>query len=129
MSLSSPIPRRIFIGGSLALAAAPMLSSSAARAAEAGDLTVGVQDNLVGLDPADLNDTLSQSGCRLMLQGLYGFDPDMKLIPVLAERYTANDAATEFTFKLRSGVRFHDGTPFDAQAVKVNLERVINPEN
>ncbi len=37
--------------------------------------------------------------------------------------------ATEFTFHLRQGVTFHDGTPFNAAAVKVNLERVTNPEN
>ena len=129
MSHNIPIPRRFFIGGALGLAAAPALPPLAARAAENDDLTVGVPVNLTGLDPADVNDTLSQSGCRLMMQGLYGFDKDMKLIPVLAESYQANDSATEFTFKLRGGIAFHDGTPFDAEAVKVNLERVSNPAN
>ncbi|MDQ2803358.1 MAG: ABC transporter substrate-binding protein, partial [Pseudomonadota bacterium] len=83
--------------------------------------------NLTGLDPADVNDTLSQSACRLMLQGLYGFDKDMNLIPVLAESYTADETATEFTFKLRTGVSFHDGAPFDASAVKANFARVTDP--
>ena len=41
----------------------------------------------------------------------------------------ADETATEFTFHLRQGVTFHDGTPFNADAVKVNLERVMNPEN
>src|ERR1700756_3526220 len=106
------IPRRIFIGSSLGLAATAAIHQS--RAAGTSDLTVGVPTNLTGLDPADVNDTLSQSACRLMMQGLYGFDKDMNLIPVLAESYTANDTATEFTFKLHSGISFHDGTPFDA---------------
>ena len=121
------IPRRIFIGSSLALAASASVRPS--DAAGTSDLTVGVPTNLTGLDPADVNDTLSQSACRLMLQGLYGFDKDMNLIPVLAESYTANDTATEFTFKLRTGISFHDGAPFDAAAVKANFDRVTNPAN
>ncbi|MBV9656272.1 MAG: glutathione ABC transporter substrate-binding protein [Acetobacteraceae bacterium] len=129
MTLLPPIPRRFFIGGSAALVAAPALAPLAARAAEGKSLTIGVQDNLTGLDPADLNDNLSLSACRTMFQGLYGFDKDMKLIPALAESYTANDAATEFTFKLQSNVVFHDGTPFNAAAVKFSLERLANPEN
>ncbi len=117
--------RRTLIG---ALGAASVLPALPARAA-ANDLVVGVPDNLTGLDPADVNDTLSQSACRLMFQGLFGFDKDMKLIPVLAESYEADPAARVFTFKLRTGVKFHDGTPFDAAAVKANLERVADPAN
>ena len=94
-----------------------------------GDLVVGVPDNLVTLDPGDANDTLSQGVCRLMLQGLFGFDKDMKTVPLLAESASANEKATEFTFRLRQGVKFHDGTPFDAQAVKANLERIADPAN
>ena len=121
------IPRRIFIGGSLGLAAAAATRPS--HAAANADLTVGVPTNLTGLDPADVNDTLSQSACRLMMQGLYGFDKDMNLIPVLAESYTASEDAKEFTFKLRTGISFHDGAPFDAAAVKANFDRVTNPAN
>src|SRR5579863_4606329 len=121
------IPRRIFIGSSLALAAAT--GARLSRAASTTDLTVGVPTNLTGLDPADVNDTLSQSACRLMMQGLYGFDKDMNLIPGLAESYIANDTATEFTFKLRTGISFHDGAPFDAAAVKANFDRVTNAAN
>ncbi len=130
MPRPSGFPRRTVLGGALSLAAAPLLDALPAQAAgPSGDLTVGVPDNLTGLDPADVNDTLSQSACRLMLQGLYGFDKDMKLIPVLAESYQANDAATEFTFKLRTGITFHDGAKFDAVAVKANMDRVSNPAN
>ncbi|HSO19605.1 MAG TPA: glutathione ABC transporter substrate-binding protein, partial [Desulfosarcina sp.] len=50
---------------------------------------------------------------------------DLKVVPLLAESYTFNDAATEFTFKLRSGIKFHDGTPFNAEAVRVNIERLM----
>ncbi|WP_328702935.1 glutathione ABC transporter substrate-binding protein [Arenibaculum pallidiluteum] len=92
-------------------------------------LVVGVQDNLTGLDPANVNDTLSQTSLRTVYQGLFGFDRDMKLVPLLAERFEASPDATQYTFHLRRGVKFHDGTDFNAQAVKVNIERLANPEN
>jgi glutathione transport system substrate-binding protein len=122
------LPRRNLFAGAAAVLAAPAIVARRAAAAS-GDLTVAVPDNLTSLDPADDNDTLSQDVCRLLLEGLYGFDQDMKLVPKLAEGYTVNATATEFTFTLRQGVSFHDGTPFDAEAVKFNLERVANPDN
>ena len=90
---------------------------------------VGVPDNLTGLDPADLNDNLSQSAARLMFEGLYMLDEHMKLQPQLAESYDATEDAKEFVFHLRKGVTFHDGTPFNAAAVKFSFDRAGNPEN
>ena len=114
-----------------AFAAAALASALglAGPALAAKDLVVGVAANLTGLDPQNANDTLSHSAARLMMQGLFGLDKDMKLVPALAESYEANANATEFTFKLRKGVVFHDGTPFNAQAVKINFERLVNPDN
>ncbi len=101
--------------------------SGAAHAAK--DLVVGVPDNLTGLDPADLNDNLSQSAARLMFEGLYMLDEHMKLQPQLAESYEASEDAKEFVFHLRKGVTFHDGTPFNAAAVKFSFDRGGNPDN
>lgn len=98
-------------------------------AAVARDLTVAIQNNLTGLDPTNVNDTLSQTSLRLIYQGLFGFDAEMNLVPLLAESYESNAEATEFTITLREGVSFHDGTPFDAEAVKVNIDRLRNPDN
>lgn len=101
--------------------------SSMAQAA--GQLTVGVGDNILGLDPTDLNDSVSLSASRLFFQGLYGFDKDLKLVPVLAEKTDVNEAATEYTIHLRKDVKFHDGTPFNAAAVKINYDRLRDPAN
>jgi glutathione transport system substrate-binding protein len=109
----------------LALAAA--LAASPALAAK--DLVIGMEANSPHLDPSNTNDTLSQSIERMFYQGLIGFDKEMKLIPALATSWEANAAATEYVFHLRSGVLFHDGTKFDAAAVKVNIERLANPDN
>lgn len=118
------IPRQI---AGLALGAALGLAAVPAQAAK--DIVMGLDANIIGLDPADLNDNLSMTATRTMLQGLYGFDKDMKMHPVLAESYTANDNATEFVFKLRHGVTFHDGAPFNAEAVKISFDRARDPAN
>lgn len=96
---------------------------------EGNSLTIAIKDNLVSMDPQDTNDTLSGSIQSTMLEGLVGFDKDMKMIPVLAESYKASKDAKEITFNLRKGIKFHDGAPFNAKAVKVNIDRVANPDN
>lgn len=96
---------------------------------EGNSITIAIKDNLISMDPQDTNDTLSGSIQSTMLEGLVGFDKDMKMIPVLAESYEASEDAKVFTFKLKEGVKFHDGTPFNAEAVKVNIDRVANPDN
>jgi glutathione transport system substrate-binding protein len=111
------------------LLAAVLACGTAGGACAAKDLVVGLEANLTGLDPADLNDNISQSAARLMFEGLYMLDEHMKLQPQLAESYEATEDAKEFTFHLRKGVTFHDGTPFNAAAVKSSFDRAGNPEN
>jgi glutathione transport system substrate-binding protein len=114
---------------SLLISSALGLAIMAPGAVLAKDLTVAIQNNLTGLDPTNVNDTLSQTSLRLIYQGLFGFDENMKLIPLLAESYDSNENATEFTIKLRQGVKFHDGTDFNAAAAKLNLDRLRDPAN
>ena len=52
----------------------------------------------------------------MMMDGLFGFDENMQIIPMLATSYEANDEATEYTIHLREGVSFTDGTPWNADA-------------
>src|SRR6476659_3719621 len=47
----------------------------------------------------------------------------------LATEWSANADATEYTFKLRQGVKFQDGTPFNAEAVKFTFDRIANPDS
>ncbi len=102
---------------------------AAPHAWAAGDVVIGLDANIVGLDPADLNDNLSMTASRTMLQGLYGFDKDMKLVPVLAESTDSNPEATEYVVHLRKGIVFHDGAAFNAAAVKTSFDRARDPEN
>lgn len=93
------------------------------------DITVGVSDNFISMDPHDSNDTLGYSAQKGMMEGLVGFDEEMEVIPRLAEDWEASDDAKEFTFTLRDDVEFHDGEPFNAEAVKVNMDRLKDPDN
>ncbi|WP_096777701.1 glutathione ABC transporter substrate-binding protein GsiB [Izhakiella australiensis] len=107
-----------------------LLSSAAAAPAWAAkDITVAVGSNFTTLDPYDANDTLSQAVAKSFYEGLFGFDKDMKLENVLAESYQASADGLTYTIKLRSGVKFQDGTDFNAEAVKANLDRASNPDN
>jgi len=93
------------------------------------EVVLAVASTFTTMDPYDANDTLSLSVHKAFYEGLYGFDKDMKVTPVLAESHTVSPDGLTYTFKLKRGVRFHDGTEFGADAVKVNLDRVTNPDN
>lgn len=93
------------------------------------DITIGVSANFISMDPHDSNDTLGYSAQKAIMEGLVGFDKDMNVIPKLAEEWEASEDAMEFTFKLREGVEFHDGSIFNAEAVKINIDRLADPNN
>lgn len=111
------------------IAAALALAGTALAAHAAKDITIAVASTFTTTDPYDANDTLSQAVAKSFYQGLYGFDKDMKMVPVLAESHTASKDGLVYTVKLKSGIKFHDGTPFNAEAVKATFDRVTNPDN
>jgi len=79
--------------------------------------------------PSSLDSVDSQDGESLVVSGqitetLIGFaEGSTELVPRLAVEWTPNDGADVWTLQLREGVQFHDGTPFDAEAVKFNFDR------
>ncbi|RPJ01043.1 MAG: hypothetical protein EHM39_03900, partial [Chloroflexi bacterium] len=60
---------------------------------------------------------------------VYRHPQTMDFVPGLAERWEMAPDGLAWTFYLRQGVTFHDGEPFNAQAVAANLDRIMNPEN
>lgn len=112
------------------LAAVLALGATLATPAFAAkDVVAAVASTFTTMDPYDANDTLSQAVVKSIYQGLFGFDKDMKMVPVLAEGFTASKDGLVYTVKLKKGIKFHDGTDFNAEAVKVTFDRVTNPEN
>lgn len=104
----------------------PATETPAASGEAKTDIVIATAADCITMDPADANDTLSGSVQKTMMEGLFGFDKDMKVIPLLAESYEANDKATEFTIKLRQGVKFSDGVDWNADAAIVNLNRLAD---
>ena len=106
-------------------------SSSGSAAATAAKVTAQEYDAVAAvsldfttMDPVDTSDTLSGGIQRLIMDGLFGFDDDMNQIPMLATKWEANDDATEYVLTLREGISFSDGTPWNAEAAKANLDKL-----
>jgi peptide/nickel transport system substrate-binding protein len=101
-----------------------------AAAQPAGTLVVGLVAEPVNLDPAQVTDLNSARVGRRVVETLVTFpEESTQLVPGLAESWTISKDGLQYTFKLRSGIKFHDGTPLTAAAVKFSIERQINPEH
>ena len=81
------------------------------------------------LDPALSTDVPTGEMVTLAFDGLTQFDADGRLLPALADRWTAGQdgSGSRYVFHLRPGVKFHDGTPLTAAAVRASLLRVLSP--
>lgn len=89
-----------------------------------GAFTFGTAANPTGLDPALVADTESYRITRQMLEGLVGIDPlTSEPAPLLATSWEERDEGRAYAFQLREDVLFHDGEPFNAEAVCANFER------
>jgi len=87
-------------------------------------LIYGRSGDSVGLDCADETDGESFWVCKQVFEQLVAFKPGTtEVIPGLAERWEVSPDGLEWTFYLRKGVKFHDGTDFNADAVIFNFER------
>lgn len=90
-------------------------------------LVFGVASDPKVLDPSFASDGESWRVARQVFETLVRPEEGgTKVSPGLAESWTPDEAGTTWTFKLRSGVKFHDGTDFDAEAVCVNFNRWYN---
>ncbi|MBW1713575.1 MAG: ABC transporter substrate-binding protein, partial [Deltaproteobacteria bacterium] len=98
-----------------------------ALAAEKKEITVGFSAFAPSLDPQVQFAMPSYSMCRFMFDPLVYFDWNMELKPWLAEKWEQIDDNT-WKFYLKKGVKFHNGEPFNAQAVKYTMERYLDPK-
>jgi peptide/nickel transport system substrate-binding protein len=116
--------RLVWIVASFVLLVLGLVVSTAAQ--PAGTLVVGAVAEPVNLDAAQVTDFNSTRVIRRITEALVAFpDDSTRLVPGLAESWTVGRDGLSYTFKLRKGVRFHDGTSFNAEAVKFSFERQI----
>jgi peptide/nickel transport system substrate-binding protein len=90
-------------------------------------LIVALPGDIVRTDAALMDDSNTSYVIQQVVETLVGLEPGStsKVVPVLAESYEMSADGLTYTFKLRSGVKFHDGTDFNADAVVFNYERFI----
>ena len=97
---------------------------------KADTIIIGLEAEPVTLDPAQMTDFNSSRAGMEIYDSLLRFkDGSTELEPCLATDWEASEDGLEYTFTLREGVTFHDGTPFNAEAVKFNFERQLDPEH
>ncbi len=96
---------------------------------EGGEITIGIRfDDFGTLDPHVTNLTQTAYVFGHIFEKLIYLDSDGNLLPWLATAWEPSDDYTEWTLTLREGVTFHDGTPFNAEAVAFNFDRMVAPE-
>lgn len=92
-----------------------------------GVLVVGQIAEPKSLDPAAVTAVNDFRILMNVYDGLVRYkDGTLEVEPALAESWTISDDGTVYTFNLRDGVTFHDGTPFNAEAVKYNFDRMLD---
>jgi peptide/nickel transport system substrate-binding protein len=123
------LSRRSLLGS--AAAALPMgrallgARSVVAAQADGSTLVVALSASPDDLDPHGANDyrsALTVRGAFEQLIGLVGDSSD-EYEGLIAESWSANEDQSVWTFKIRQGVTFHDGSPVDAEAVRLSFER------
>jgi peptide/nickel transport system substrate-binding protein len=117
---ASPTP------GASAPASAP--PSSAGQPKAGGTLVVALPGDITRTDPALIDDSNSSYVMTQVMEGLVALKPGTtsEVVPALAESWSLSPDGKTYTFKLRQGVKFHDGTDFNAEAVKFNYDRWKN---
>ena len=115
------------IAGAMGLGAE--MRSARAAGPSGGTLRVGMTLPTGAIDPITIAD---QGGLFMLEQAgefLIKLRPDYTLEPVLATSWSPNTDGSVWTFKLRPGVKFNNGEPFNADAVVTSVERLVNPKN
>lgn len=98
--------------------------------AAAVELKIGLQDDADVLDPAQSQTFVGRIVYTALCDKLVDISPDLKIVPQLATEWNWSADGKELTMKLREGVKFHDGTPFNAEAVVYDIERAMTlPES
>ena len=107
---------------------ASALLALVAGLAHAQDLRIGLQEDPDILDPDQSRTFVGRIVYASLCDKLVDITPELEIVPALATEWEWNADGTELTMMLRDDVVFHDGTPFNAEAVAANIDRSKNLE-
>src|SRR5437764_14265806 len=116
--------RIVFTIAMLALTGALALVPPGAASAQTV-LRIGLNDDPDALDPTISRAYTGRLVFAALCDKLFDVTPDLKIVPQLATGYEWAPDHKSVTIKLRPNVKFHDGEPFNAEAVRFNIERHI----
>lgn len=102
-------------------------STEGAAAEQGGKLTYALATSPDSLDPHRSGLAVAVRVLRTIYDSLVVQLPDNTIKPWLATSWTVSDDGKSYTFKLRQDVKFQDGTPFNAEAVKYSYDRILDP--
>src|SRR5690242_9009625 len=123
--------RRAFLkasAGFVALtASAAYLPAAAQTPVRGGTLIIGQVQDMKTLDPVRSSDLSEREIMYLIYNTLVRLEPDFSVKPELATSWQVEEEGHRIVFKLQPNVKFHDGTPLDAEAVKWNLDWRMDP--
>ncbi len=103
-------------------------SVQAAEPKHGGTLNVGFASDAKTMDPLMSVQSTERQVLYLVFNTLIKYNKDFSLSPELAKSWEIKNGGKQIVFKLQTGVKFHDGTPFDASAVKWNIEKRLDPK-
>lgn len=95
----------------------------------AGTLEIALESEPPELDPNISSAYVDRQVMASLYDKLVDIDPKGEIQPMLAKSYEISDDGKTYTFKLEEGVKFHDGEPFDAEAVKFNFDRYMEKDS
>ena len=115
--------------GLSALMVAGLLAVASAQGTKgAGTLRAGLDADPPNMDPHRSTAAVDRQVYQNLYDKLVDTDENLNIVPMLATSWTASSDGKTVTFKLRQGVKFHDGTPLNADAVVYNFERMLDPK-
>ncbi len=91
-------------------------------------INIGLRADPPALDPKESTALVDRFVYASLYDKLVEISPEGKIVPMLAESHEVSPDNKTYTFKLKTGVKFHDGTEFNAEAVKFNIERSAKDE-
>src|SRR5918992_3880939 len=103
------------------------LAAWAQQPKSGGTLRVAWEADVAGMDPRLSPGAQAGYVMGNLFNSLVTIDAELNYVPDLAESWEILEAGKVYVFHLRRGVKFHDGTDFDAEAVRWNYQRMMDP--
>lgn len=115
-------------GGGSATEGTPQTNAPEATQAGPKVLNIGLKADPPSMDPNISTSLYDRQVYASLYDKLFDLNPQGEIVPMLVDTYEVSEDGKTYTFKLKQGIKFHDGTDFNAEAVKFNFDRNINEE-